>query len=116
MEAGIGALGFFMTFGLVGLAGVAVLLHLEDASAAPANRLARRPRPIDAEPHTLTMLGRNGRPNPAAYELHPDLDAALARQRELARKGRDCLISHTATGELRIDLNDVLGPWRGIRF
>jgi hypothetical protein len=58
---------------------------------------------IDAEPHTLTLLGPNGRCNPAQYENFPDYRAAQARQRALIRNGRASIVAHSATGEIRID-------------
>lgn len=70
------------------------------------------PRPIDREPHTLIMLSAEGRPNPLAYENHPDYASALKRQAELRRIGRDSVLTHTESGEVRLDLAAILGPYR----
>ncbi len=67
--------------------------------------------PLDGEPHTLTVFGPDGRPNPMNYERFTDYPAALARQRDLARRGLDSVVFHTETGEVRIDLAAWLGPY-----
>ena len=69
------------------------------------------PSPRDHEPHFLTMMGPDGRPNPMSYERFTDYPGALKRQRELARKGTDSLVFHAETGEMRIDLAAWLGPY-----
>lgn len=72
--------------------------------------------PGDTEPHTLTMVGANGRPNPLHYERFPNYPTALARQRELASCGRASVVSHAETGAIRIDLAAWLGPYARIGF
>lgn len=67
--------------------------------------------PMDAEPHTLTVLGRDGRPNPLHYERLPTYAAALARQRDLARQGRASVIAHAESGQVRLDIAAWLGPY-----
>lgn len=67
--------------------------------------------PLDGDPHTLTALGPNGRPNPLHYERAPDYRAALARQQELARHGITTIITHSETGQVRIDWSTWLGPY-----
>lgn len=69
------------------------------------------PRPMDREPHTITVLGCNGRPNPLQYERLPTYAAARTRQRELARQGKACVIAHADSGEVRIDLSAWFGPY-----
>lgn len=68
-------------------------------------------QPMDDEPHTLTMLGANGRPNPLRYERLPTYAAALARQRDLARQGHASVIAHAESGQVRLDLAAWLGPY-----
>lgn len=68
-------------------------------------------RPMDREPHTVTVLGPDGRPNPLHYERLPTYAAAQTRQRELARSGRASVIAHAESGEIRIDLSAWLGPY-----
>lgn len=67
--------------------------------------------PMDREPHTLTVLGPDGRPNPLHYERLPNYAAAQTRQRELARTGRSSIIAHAESGEVRLDLSAWLGPY-----
>lgn len=67
--------------------------------------------PMDAEPHTVTVLGPDGRPNPLHYERLPSYAAALSRQRELARVGHPSIIAHAESGQLRFDLSAWLGPY-----
>lgn len=67
--------------------------------------------PMDREPHTITMLGPDGRPNPLRYERLPTYAAALTRQRELSRQGHACIIAHADTGQIRLDLSAWLGPY-----
>ncbi|HTH17928.1 MAG TPA: hypothetical protein VL974_14820 [Magnetospirillum sp.] len=74
------------------------------------------PRPQDREPHTLTHLGADGRPNPAHYERFPTYQAALLRQRELTRRGRDSIITHSDSGEVRVDLSVWFGPFGRMPF
>lgn len=69
------------------------------------------PQPMDTEPHTLTVLGPDGRPNPLQYERLPTYAAALARQRDLARHGRASIIAHADSGQVRLDLAAWLGPY-----
>jgi hypothetical protein len=74
------------------------------------------PGPADAEPHMLTLLGPDGRPNPLHYENFPNYPTALLRQRELFRKGSASVICHAESGELRVDLAAWLGPYGRISF
>lgn len=67
--------------------------------------------PMDREPHTLTVLGRDGRPNPLHYERLPDYPSAQARQRDLARQGKACVIAHADSGQVRLDLSAWFGPY-----
>jgi len=69
------------------------------------------PGPNDHEPHTLTLIGPDGRPNPMSYERFADYPQALSRQQELARKGFNSVVFHAETGEIRIDLAAWLGPY-----
>lgn len=72
--------------------------------------VALPPQPMDCEPHTVTVLGANGRPNPLHYERLPTYAAALARQRDLARHGHASIIAHADSGQVRLDLAAWLGP------
>lgn len=74
------------------------------------------PSPSDSEPHTLTLLGPDGRPNPLSYETFPNYAAALTRQRELSRRGRDSVVSHAESGRIRVDLAAWLGAYGRIGF
>jgi hypothetical protein len=70
------------------------------------------PRAIDHEPHTLMRLSPDGRPNPAAYENFPDYLSALLRQRELSARGHASVITHSDSGEIRINAADLLAGFK----
>lgn len=76
----------------------------ETPPAPPARR-----HPLDDSPHIVTVLGAHGRPNPLQYERLPDYRTAQARQRELTRQGRACVVTHADSGQIRHDLPGWLG-------
>lgn len=73
-------------------------------------------RAIDGQRHTLTLVGEDGRINPAKYETFANYPAALAQQRRLARLGRASVVTHTDSGEVRIDYPTMLGPFGRIYY
>lgn len=73
-------------------------------------------RPYDNQRHILTMVGADGRINPMRYEVFPTYPAALAHQRRLARKGQACVVTHEDSGEVRLDLATMLGPFGRIYY
>lgn len=73
-------------------------------------------RRIDAQAHTLTLVGADGRLNPARYHSFPNYPAALAHQRKLARLGQASVVTHTDSGEIRIDYPTMLGPFGRIYY
>lgn len=72
--------------------------------------------PLDADPHTVTVLGPDGRPNPLHYERVPTYAAALAYQRELDRQGHASIIAHADSGQVRVDWSAWLGPYGRVGF
>lgn len=74
------------------------------------------PRAIDSQPHTLTLIGSDGRPNPARYENFPNYPAALACQRRLVRGGKASVVTHSDSGEIRIDYPTMFGPFGRIYY
>lgn len=101
--------------GIIGLAAWTLTLWwLRDPQQAAARPPARHP--MDHEPHTLTVLGRDGRLNPLQYERLPSYAAAQARQRELAHQGKASVIAHAESGQIRMDLAAWLGPYARIGF
>lgn len=103
------AFGMALATAVIGVAAWTLTLWWLRDPAPPA---AVQPRcPIDTEPHTVTVLGPDGRPNPLRYERVPTYAAALARQRDLARQGQACIIAHADSGQVRIDLSAWLGPY-----
>lgn len=101
---------FLMVVAMVGLAALAAALRWREPLRRPQTVTGRRP--IDGEPHTLTFLGADGRPNPLRYEIFPDYPAALTRQRELFRNGEASVVIHAESGEVRIDVANMFGPFR----
>ncbi len=110
----LGPFGYLYFTGIVGVAILMVCAHWRDlfASALPA---AAPADPRDGDRHVLTLLGPDGRPNPARYELHDDYPSALARQRDLATRGQGSVVRHAETGATRVDL-DILETYRRIAF
>ncbi|MCR6633099.1 MAG: hypothetical protein NVV74_25345 [Magnetospirillum sp.] len=109
------ALGMVLVYAVMGVAAWTLTVWwLGEPRARPAPRVAARP--TDAEPHTLTLLGPSGRPNPLRYERFPCYAAALARQRELARQGRASVVVHADSGEVRLDMAGLLEPYGRISF
>lgn len=108
--SGLTPLAILMVCATVGLAVLMAAVHW--------HRPLRRPQPvvtglpIDDQPHTVTLLGANGRPNPQAYETFADYPSALARQRALYRNGQASVVTHVESGEVRIDMNNLFGPFR----
>lgn len=96
-------------FSLVAL--VASWHHHVPRAAVPIVR-----RRIDNQRHTLTLVGADGRVNPARYESFPDYPAALTQQRRLARLGQASIVTHTDSGEVRIDYPTMLGPFGRIYY
>ncbi|HLO77992.1 MAG TPA: hypothetical protein VK196_16175 [Magnetospirillum sp.] len=104
-------LGMVVATAIIGVAAWTLTLWwLREPQRSPTPTLLPA-RPMDGEPHTLTVLGSSGRPNPLQYERLPTYAAALTRQRELARLGKACIITHSESGEVRIDLSAWLGPY-----
>jgi|AGTN01.3.fsa_nt_gi hypothetical protein len=100
--------------GAVAAASVAMVLRWQhDFPRGPAPIV---PRPFDDQPHTLTMVGPDGRLNPLHYETFPDYRAALARQHKLARLGRASVVTHVESGEVRVDVAGMLGPFGRIYY
>lgn len=101
---------FFMGCGciIIGAAAWSLTLWWLDGSPPPSPP----PPPQDLEPHTVTVLGRDGRINPARYERLPDYAAARLRQRELAGQGVDSVIVHADSGQARLDLSAWMWPGR----
>lgn len=73
-------------------------------------------RPFDNQAHTLTMVGSDGRLNPLQYEIFPNYLSAVAHQRKLARQGRACVVTHTESGEVRMDFATMFGPFGRIYY
>ncbi|MBC7953261.1 MAG: hypothetical protein H7Z12_15750 [Rhodospirillaceae bacterium] len=109
MDPGVLLVGFF-----VGAAVWSMALWWDRMPVAEPNTTI--PAPGDGEPHTLTLLGPDGRPNPMHYETFPNYPTALARQRELSRRGSHSVISHAESGAIRLDLAAWLGPYGRIGF
>ncbi|MBX9635688.1 MAG: hypothetical protein K2X44_11965, partial [Magnetospirillum sp.] len=107
-------LSFLLVMGFVGAAVWSMALWWDRAPVAEPLLLV--PGPGDSEPHTLTLLGPDGRPNPLHYESFPNYLAALTRQRELSRRGHDSVVSHAGSGAIRVDLAAWLGPYGRIGF
>lgn len=90
------------------------------AGVTIGRRLGRQPLPqpaprrFDGEPHILTRVGSDGRANPGAYERFPDYPSALSRQRELVGRGIPAVVTHAESGEVRLDLAQLLGPFHRI--
>jgi len=101
---------------LVSVVGVAAFSATAWWDRIPVLQPVVVPGPNDQEPHTLTLVGPDGRPNPMSYERFADYPAALARQRELARKGTNSVVFHAESGEVRIDLAAWLGPYGRINL
>lgn len=112
--SGVTPFAFLMVSAMLGLAALAAGLRWREPVGQPQSLPA--PRAIDPEPHTLTYLGADGRPNPLRYESFPDYPSALARQRELARAGRAAIVAHADSGEIRIDADALFGAFRRISF
>lgn len=110
----LGPFGYLYFTGIVGFAVLMVCAHWRDLfahqlpAAVPAD-------PRDGDRHLLTLLGPDGRPNPARYELHDDYPSALARQRTLAARGQGSVVRHADTGALRVDL-DILETYKRMAF
>lgn len=103
-----------IVLGAVALATLSVAVrwhHAEPRRPAPIRRSA-----VDAQPHTLTPLGRDGRANPMAAESFANYGAALDRQRQLARQGRASVVAHRDSGEVRVDHATLLGPFGRITY
>jgi hypothetical protein len=110
------ALSMWLVLAVMGVAAWTLTLWwLREPGPLPAPQ-ARTVRPIDGDPHTLTPLGPNGRPNPLHYERFPCYALALARQRELALHGHASVVRHADSGEVRIDLAGLLEPYERISF
>lgn len=102
-------LGMMLVSAVAGAAAWTVTLWwLREPQPAPSPPLLS---PMDGEPHTITMLGPDGRPNPLRYERLPNYPAALARQRELSRRGVNSIIAHAESGQIRMDIAAWLGPY-----
>lgn len=100
--------------GAVAAASIAMALRWQhDFPRGPAPIV---PRPFDDQPHTLTMVGPDGRLNPLRYETFPTYRTALAHQHKLARKGQACVVTHADSGEVRVDIAGMLGPFGRIYY
>ena len=73
-------------------------------------------RRIDSDRHTLTLVGADGRVNPARYQIFADYPAALTHQRRLIRLGQASVVTHTDSGEVRNDYPSMLGPFGRIYY
>lgn len=106
------------SFGVLCVFASILLAYLVGMHARPRAAVAPPPRetmhPFDGEPHTLMMIAASGRPNPLAYENFPNYPAALTRQRELLKCGRDCVVTHSDSGAVRVDVSLVLSPYQKI--
>lgn len=91
---------------VIGSAAWSVTLWWLDDSPPPRPQ----PEPQDLEPHTVTVVERDGRLNPARYDRLPTYAAARQRQRELAGQGLDSVIANAASGRIRLDLSAWMGP------
>lgn len=103
-----------VAYGVVLAASIAVILrwrHEIPRAAVPPVR-----RRIDGERHTLTLVGADGRLNPTRYQSFSDYPAALAHQRRLSRLGQASVVTHTDSGEVRIDYPTMLGPFGRIYY
>jgi hypothetical protein len=110
------ALSMWLVYAVMGVAAWTLTLWwLREPGAMPAPP-AMAARPIDADPHTLTLIAPNGRPNPLHYERFPTYALALARQRELALHGHPSIVRHADSGEVRVDLAGLLEPYERISF
>lgn len=103
-----------LAYVVVWAAGMAVVARWHREIPRAAQPLVRRS--IDGQMHTVTLVSADGRVNPAQYELFPNYPAALAHQRKLARTGRACVVTHTDSGEVRIDYATMLGPFGRIYY
>ncbi|MGE5476606.1 MAG: hypothetical protein ACM3Q1_08140 [Bacteroidales bacterium] len=105
--------GMALATAIVGIAAWTLTLWwLTDTRPLPTAANAAMARdPMDDEPHTLTLLGPDGRPNPLHYERLPTYAAALSRQRELTRRGHASVITHADSGRVRLDLSAWFGPY-----
>ncbi len=102
-------LGMMLVCAVAGAAAWSLTLWwLRDPRPAP---VAVPRHPMDHDPHTVTVLGPSGRPNPMQYERLPNYAAARQRERELARQGKSCVIVHADSGMVRLDLSAWLGPY-----
>lgn len=103
-----------LAYGIILAASVAVALRWRHEIPRAAMPLVRRR--IDFEAHTLTLVSEDGRVNPAGYHSFPNYPAALAHQRKLARLGQASVVTHTESGEVRIDFPTMLGPFGRIYY
>ena len=113
------AIGMIMLVGSLAGAVLAMIRHLDPKVPSAMDRwvpMPLPPREIDQEPHWLIPLGADGRPNSAAYEIFANYPLAVARQRAMARLGRETVVIHPASGELRLDLDRLTEPWRRMIF
>lgn len=103
-----------MVFGAVVAATLVIVLRWQhDFPRGPVPIIRR---PFDNQAHTLTMVGADGRLNPLKYEIFPNYLAALERQRALSRTGRPCVVTHTDSGEVRVDFATMFGPFGRIYY
>jgi hypothetical protein len=110
-----GTVGVVVLLAAVFAAALATGVSLGEGAAQPLAGWRVPPLPSDprdGEPHLLIHLAANGRPNPAQYERFADYPAALARQRALHGQGRGAVVMHSASGEIRVDMEALTTTWR----
>lgn len=103
-----------LAYGVVWAASIAVVARWHRDVPRAAVPLLRRA--IDSQRHTLTLVGADGRLNPTRYESFPNYPQALTHQRRLARSGQASVVTHTDSGEVRIDFATMLGPFGRIYY
>lgn len=99
----------FIAFVVIAASMVAVVLRWHHAIPRAPMPVIRRP--YDNQPHGLTLVGAEGRPNPMSYRVFPTYGAALVHQRRLARQGQASVVAHVDSGEVRVDFATMFGPF-----
>ncbi|NFV80334.1 hypothetical protein [Magnetospirillum aberrantis] len=103
-----------LAYAVIVAASVAIALRWRHDIPRAAVPLVRRR--IDFEHHTLNLVSEDGRVNPGGYQVFPNYSSALAYQRKLARLGQASVVTHTESGEVRIDFPTMLGPFGRIYY
>lgn len=107
-------LSLYIVVGILAAASLLVALRWEHDFPRGPMPIIRRP--FDNQRHTLTLMGQDGRPNPLRYEIFPTYFAALSHQRRLTSRGQASIITHTESGEVRVDFATMFGPFGRIYY